>query len=164
MQRVMNMKRNTWKIYALGIALPEAVGALAGLLTREGTRRYAETILKPPLSPPPIVFPIVWSVLYALMGVGAARVYLTPDSETRTQGLRLFLIQLFFNFVWSFLFFSFQAFGFAFVWLAILFALIVMMALTFYQADRSAGLLQIPYLLWVFFAGILNLGVWMLNK
>ena len=160
----MNMKQNAGKTYALGIALTEAVGGLAGLLTREGTKRYAETILKPPLSPPPIVFPIAWSVLYALMGVGAARVYLSAESEERSRGLRLFLIQLFFNFCWSFLFFSFQAFGLAFIWLTILFALIVLMALSFAQVDRPAGLLQIPYLLWVFFAGYLNLGVWLLNR
>lgn len=136
---------------------------LAGLLTREGTKLYSTAILKPPLSPPALVFPIVWTALYALMGIGAARVYLTPASDIRTKGLRLFLIQLAFNFFWSFIFFRFFAFGLAFVWLAILWALLWMTVLSFRKADRPAALLQIPYLLWVFFAGYLNLGVWLLN-
>lgn len=157
------MKQSTWKVYACWTVLTEAVGALSGLLTREGTKLYATSILKPPLSPPAIVFPIVWIVLYALMGISAARIYLTPASSVRTRGLRLFLIQLAFNFFWSIIFFHFQAFGLAFIWLAILWALILMMTFTFGKADRLAALLQIPYLIWVFFAGYLNLGVWLLN-
>jgi len=162
MLRVIKMK-HTWKTYALWIAIAEAVGALAGLLTREGTKLYAETVAKPPLSPPAIVFPIVWGVLYALMGIGAARVSLTPGSALRTRALRLFWLQLAFNFVWSILFFNLEAFGLSFVWLAILWALIWMMVLTFRKVDRTAALLQIPYLIWVAFAGYLNLGVWLLN-
>ena len=158
------MKRQAWKTYALGILLAEAVGALAGFLTREGTRLYAEAVVKPPLSPPAIVFPIAWGILYALMGIGAARVYRTPDSAPRTKGLRLFTLQLAFNFFWSILFFNLKAFGFAFVWLVILWALILMMTLAFRETDRLAALLQIPYLLWVAFAGYLNLGVWLLNR
>ena len=157
------MKQNNWKAYAFWIVLTEAVGALAGLLTRDGTKLYATSILKPPLSPPALVFPIAWAILYALMGIGAARVYLTPASGVRTRGLRLFLIQLAFNFLWSILFFNFQAFGLAFIWLVILWALILMMTFTFHKTDRLAALLQIPYLLWVLFAGYLNFGVWLLN-
>ena len=158
------MKQNNWKAYAFWIVLTEAVGALAGLLTRDGTKLYATSILKPPLSPPALVFPIAWAILYALMGIGAARVYLTPASGVRTRGLRLFLIQLAFNFLWSILFFNFQAFGLAFIWLVILWALILMMTFTFRKTDRLAALLQIPYLLWVLFAGYLNFGVWLLNR
>lgn len=163
MLRVINMKK-TWKTYALWIVIAEAVGALAGFLTREGTRLYAASIVKPPLSPPAIVFPIVWGILYALMGVGAARVYLSPGSALRTRGLRLFWLQLAFNFVWSILFFNLEAFGLAFVWLVILWALILMMIVTFSKVDRLAALLQIPYLLWVSFALYLNFGVWLLNR
>ena len=157
------MKQSTWKVYAFWIVFTEAVGALAGLLTRNGTKLYATSILKPPLSPPALVFPIAWAILYALMGIGAARVYLTPVSGIRARGLQLFLIQLAFNFLWSVIFFNFQAFGLAFIWLVILWALILMMALTFSKTDRLSALLQIPYLLWVLFAGYLNYGVWQLN-
>ena len=157
------MKRHTWKPYAAWIAGTEAVGALSGWLTRDGTKLYTQTIVQPPLSPPSIVFPIVWMILFALMGVGAARIYLSRSSKERSTGLLLYGIQLAFNFVWSFLFFQFRLFGFALLWLAILWLLILGMALTFRKPDPLAARLQIPYLLWVAFAGYLNFGVWMLN-
>lgn len=150
-------------VYVFWIALAEAVGLLAGLLTREGTKIYGLMIEKPPLSPPAIVFPVVWTILYALMGVGAARVYLTPRSAARTEALLYFFVQLAFNFFWSIIFFNLQAFGAAFVWLAALWTLILLMALSFYRVDAPAARLQIPYLIWVLFAGYLNLGVWLLN-
>ena len=157
------MNKNTWKPYLFGILFTEAVGGLAGLLTREATEIYNSTIVKPPLSPPAIVFPIVWAILYALMGIGAARVWMAPLSPARTRSLRLFLLQLAFNFFWSILFFNFQAFGLAFFWLAVLWILILRMILSFYEVDRPAAWLQLPYLLWVLFAAYLNFGVWKLN-
>ena len=157
------MNKNTWKPYLFGILFTEAVGGLAGLLTREATEIYNSTIVKPPLSPPAIVFPIVWAILYALMGIGAARVWMAPLSPARTRSLRLFLLQLAFNFFWSILFFNFQAFGLAFFWLAVLWILILRMILSFYEVDRLAAWLQLPYLLWVLFAAYLNFGVWKLN-
>ena len=147
----------------LFVALCEAVGALAGLLSRQGMEIYKTSVRKPPLSPPAVLFPIAWTVLYALMGIGAARVSLTPPSPARERGLRLFAGQLAFNFFWSLLFFNRQAFGFAFFWLVILWALIGAMTLTFAETDRTAAAMQLPYLLWVLFAGYLNFGVWMLN-
>ena len=157
------MKQN-WKTYGLWILLAEAVGGLSGFLTREGTKIYNATVEQPPLSPPSIVFPIVWGILLALMGIGAARVYLAPPSAIRTRGLRLFFVQLAFNFFWSILFFNLQNFGFALVWLLVLWVLILWMILAFYRVDKWAALLQIPYLLWVSFAAYLNYGVWMLNR
>lgn len=159
----MNMKKGTWKVYALWIALAEAVGALSGWLTRDGMEIYKAELVKPPLSPPGIVFPIVWALLFAAMGAGAARVFMAPDSPGRKRGLRLFLIQLAFNFFWSIIFFNLRSFGLAFVWLVILWLLILWMTLTYREVDRYAAWLQVPYLLWVAFAGYLNLGVWMLN-
>ena len=157
------MNKNTWKPYLFGILFTEAVGGLAGLLTREATEIYNSTIVKPALSPPAIVFPIVWAILYALMGIGAARVWMAPLSPARTRSLRLFLLQLAFNFFWSILFFNFQAFGLAFFWLAVLWILILRMILSFYEVDRLAAWLQLPYLLWVLFAAYLSFGVWKLN-
>ena len=109
------------------------------------------------------MFPIGWVILFALMGIGAARVYLAPPSGLRSRSLLLFLVQLAFNFFWSIIFFQFQNFGFALVWLAVLWALILWMLLSFLQVDCTAGWLQVPYLLWVTFAAYLNWGVWMLN-
>ena len=158
------MKKSAPKTYAAWILFTEAVGALSGYLTREGTELYNTTIIQPPLSPPSIVFPIVWSILFALMGIGAARVYLAPPSPARTRSLLLFLLQLAFNFFWSIIFFHFQAFGFALIWLVALWVLILLMILSFRQVDPLAAWLQLPYLLWVSFAAYLNFAVWLLNE
>ena len=117
----MNMK---WKTYGFWIVLAEAVGALSGYLSREAAMLYSEFIDKPPLSPPAIVFPIVWTILYALMGIGIARIRLAPPSPERTKATRLYLTQLAVNFFWSLIFFNAQAFGFAFVWLIVLWFII----------------------------------------
>ena len=159
----MNMLKRNWKPYLWGVLLTEAVGGLAGLLNRNAIEVYNTSVVKPPLSPPAWVFPVAWGILYALMGIGAARVWITPESQSRSRSLRLFLVQLLFNFVWTFLFFSFRLYGFAFLWLAVLWVLIVRMALSFYEVDRPAAWLQLPYLLWVLFAAYLNFGVWKLN-
>ena len=157
------MKRQGWKAYLIWILLTEAVGGLAALLTQESVRLYGSAIQTPPLSPPASVFPIAWTILYALMGVSAARIWLLPGSAARRAALRVYLLQLAVNFFWSLWFFNLQAFGFAFFWLVLLCALIVRMLLAFRELDAPAGWLQLPYLLWVFFAGYLNYGVWMLN-
>lgn len=156
------MKQN-WKSYFFWILLVEAVGALSGWLTREGTEIYAQTIMKPPLAPPGWVFPVVWSILYALMGISAARVCLAPPSKARSLGLNLFVAQLVVNFFWSPIFFNLQAFGLAFLWLLLLWGLVLCMILAFRKVDPLAAKLQVPYLIWLTFAAYLNLGVWYLN-
>ena len=157
------MKRGAWKTYAIWIVITEGVGALAGFLTREGTRLYADQMVKPPLSPPGIVFPIAWSILYALMGISAARIALSARSPERTAALEIYLLQLAVNFFWSIFFFNFRAYGFSFFWLLGLWGLILWMILRMRRVEKPAGNLQIPYLLWVTFAGYLNLGVWLLH-
>ena len=149
--------------YLRWILLTEAVGILSGILSREGTAVYEQTALKPALTPPGILFPIVWTILYALMGISAARVAAAPESRTRSRGLNLFVIQLVMNFFWSLIFFNAQAYGFALVWLLGMWVVIIGMILAFKGVDRTAALLQIPYLLWVTFAAYLNYGVWRLN-
>lgn len=158
------MKVKHWKPYVFWILFTEAVGALSGFLTREGSRLYSETVMKPPLSPPAVVFPIVWGVLFLLMGISAARVWLKRTSPLRDRGILIYLLQLFVNFFWSIIFFNMQAFGFALVWLILLWVLVLLMILTFRKIDRTAAWLQIPYLLWLSFAAYLNWGVWMLNR
>ena len=90
----MKMKKHLWGTYGTWVLFTEAVGGLAGWLTRDGTQLYSQVITKPPLSPPSIVFPIVWVILFALMGIGAARVYLAPPSGLRSRSLLLFLVPL----------------------------------------------------------------------
>ena len=146
------------------ILLAEAVGALSGWLTREGTQIYAQTIVKPPLSPPGWVFPVVWAILYVLMGIGAAKVYQAPASKTRSMGLNLFITQLVVNFFWSPIFFNLHDFGFSLLWLLLLWGLVLWMILAFRKVEPLAAKLQIPYLLWLTFAAYLNFGVWYLNR
>lgn len=157
------MKKGKWKAYVLWVVLTEAVGALSGLLTREGSKAFNETVLQPPLSPPAIVFPIVWAILYALMGIGAARIWMAEPSRQRSWGLNLFIAQLVVNFFWSLIFFNLQAFGFAFAWLLILWVLVALMTVCFYLTDRLAAWLQVPYILWLTFAAYLCAGAWLLN-
>ncbi len=156
------MKRN-WKPYVIGILLTEAVGGLSAFLTREGSQLFNETAVQPPLSPPAIVFPIVWGILYALMGISAARIYTATPSRSRNLGLNLYIAQLVMNFFWSLIFFNAQAYGLAFWWLIVLWGLVLGMILVFWKTDPLAAILQIPYLLWLTFAAYLNLGVWRLN-
>ena len=157
------MDKKAWKAYVVFILVCVGTGLLAALLTSGGNDLYNGTLVKPPLSPPALVFPIVWTILYTLMGISAARIWLSPESKARSRGLNIFIAQLVVNFFWSLIFFNAQAFGFAFLWLLLLWALILWMILTFYKTDKLAALLQIPYLLWVTFAGYLNFMIWRLN-
>lgn len=158
------MKKSQWRTYVFWVLLTEAVGVLSGWLSRDGTALYAETIVKPALSPPAIVFPIVWTILYALMGIGAARISLSDGSREKDRALNLYIIQLIINFFWSLFFFNAQAFGFSFLWLLLLWVLVLLMILAFNKVDPLAAKLQIPYLIWLTFAAYLNLGVWLVNR
>ena len=157
------MNKVGFKRYALWVLFCEAVGALSGFLTRSGMRIYEQSVDKPPLTPPGIVFPVVWGILFALMGIGAARVSVQGERSMRRAALTVFFVQLFFNFFWSIIFFNFQTFGLAFIWLLLLLALVVLMIVLFARVDKAAALLQLPYLRWVGFALYLNFGVWRLN-
>lgn len=144
--------------------MAEAVGGLSGWLSRNGMKYYSEYVTQPPLSPPPILFPIVWGILYALMGISAARVWGSTPSKARSLGLNVFVVQLVFNFFWSLIFFNAQAYGFALLWLLALWGLVLWMILLFRRVDPLAAWLQLPYLLWLTFAAYLNWGVWNLNR
>ena len=156
------MKAN-WKTYAIWIGLAEGIGAFAGFLTRNATKAFSTTVNQPPFSPPMILFPIVWGILYALMGFGAAKVSLAAESKDRSIALNVFVVQLAVNFIWSLVFFNLRAYGLAFGVLLFLWVLIVVMIFAFHTVSHLAGWLQVPYLLWVTYAAYLNLGVWLLN-
>ena len=155
---VMNKPKYLPWIFAV-----EAVGVLSGLLSRQGTQMYAEMIQKPPLSPPGWLFPVVWTILYGLMGIGAARIAAYPAGRQRSLALNVFVIQLTVNFFWSLIFFNIQAYGLALIWIIILWLLIATMIIYYKKVDKSAAFLQIPYLLWVSFATYLTYIVWLLN-
>ncbi len=145
------------KIIFILIAL--AVGGLSALLTKDNMNIF-DTVKMPPLAPPAIAFPIVWSILYILMGYGASRVYLeNPDSDA----LMVYWINLIINFFWSIIFFNMRNFGFAFLWLILLLAVVILMTVKFYRVDKVAGYLQIPYIVWLIIAGYLNLYIYLAN-
>jgi len=157
------MKTTSWRSYAAWILLAEGVGALSAWLTKDGVQVFQNAVTQPPLSPPAILFPIVWGILYALMGIGAARISQAPESAAQKRAIFLFLTQMIVNFFWSPIFFNMQAYGFAVLWLLLLWVLVLLMILQFRKVDPIAALLQIPYLLWLTFAAYLNIGVWLLK-
>ena len=163
MKNMLRHIRENKKTYLISVAIPLAVGGLSALVTRQGMKHYNASVVQPPLSPPQWLFPVVWTALYTLMGIGSGRVYLEPQSRARSAGLNLYAAQLIVNFFWSLIFFNAGAYGLAAIWLVLLLILAALMAWYFGKAEKWAGLLQIPYLLWLSFALYLNLGVWALN-
>ena len=151
--------KSKWKQYALWIALTELIGGISGLLSRDGMKLYDAAVAKPPLSPPMWVFPVVWTILFALMGVSAARISRLPVSAATACGQKIFFTQLIFNFFWSIIFFNLQAYWAAFWWLLLLWAQVLGMILCYAKEDRTAAWLQAPYLLWLTFAAYLNFWV-----
>ena len=158
------MKKRPWLVYLFWIGTALLVGLLSALLTCNAQMEFSQTVKQLPATPPAVVFPIAWTVLYTLMGIGAARVYLSEPSRERSLGLLLYGAQLAVNFLWSSVFFNLQAFGFALVLLLALWLLVLAMTLTFWETDKAAALLQIPYLLWLILAAYLAFGVWILNQ
>ena len=152
-----------WKPLLISILIPLAVGGLAGILTRGSMKNY-QIIERPPLSPPGIVFPFVWGILYILMGIASYLVYQKAfDSSEKTRALRLYTIQLVLNFLWPILFFNLQSYWLSFILLLTLLFFVLLTTNAFYSISRNAGLLLIPYLIWLVFAAYLNLGVAILN-
>ena len=156
--------KKQWKTYLFWILLAEGTGLLAAFLSRDGLMEFQETAIKPSFMPPAIVFQVVWPFLYVLMGIGVARVWLTAPRGIRQTGINLFIAQLILNFFWPLLFWNAKTYGLSVYWLILLWVLILLMILSFRQADKTAALLQIPYLVWVTFALALNVAVWQLNR
>ena len=154
------MMKSKVKIYVLSILIPVLLGAAVGLLTRnpEGF----ETLTKPPLSPPAWLFPVAWTILYTLMGVSYGRLKEKRLIDGAVNSV--YYAQLAVNLLWPIAFFLLQWRLFAFIWLILLIVLVIAMITAFYKRDKPAGLLQVPYLIWLFFAGYLNLSIYLLNR
>jgi len=152
-----------YKPYILSILIALGVGGLSAFLTRNNMNIY-ERINRPPLAPPGILFPIVWTILYILMGISSAIIYKNRDNPKAKEALLTYALQLFFNFMWSIFFFNLQNFLFSFLWLIVLWYLIFKMIQQFKEINPTAAYLQIPYLLWVTFAGFLNFSIYLLNR
>lgn len=151
-----------WKKLIACLAIPLAVGGVAALLTRNSMQAF-ETLNKPPLSPPGWLFPVVWTILYILMGIASYLILREEKTQQTGTALVFYGAQLVFNFFWPIIFFNLEMYLFAFVWLVLLELLIVATAVLFYKITKPAGYLMIPYILWVAFAGYLNCAIYLLN-
>lgn len=145
------------------IVCPLLVGAIASALTREKMMNFSD-VSQPALSPPAWVFPIVWIILYVLMGISSYIILNSEaDKEERKQAFNVYLYQLFVNFLWPIFFFGLEWYFFSFIWLLFLWILVATMIKRFAEISKLAAVMNIPYLLWLTFAAYLNLGVWFLN-
>ena len=146
------------------IAIPLIVGGVSALLTQNSVEMF-EMIAKPPLSPPGWLFPVVWTILYTLMGI-SSYIILTSDAsqEEIAEAIRLYGYQLIVNFLWPTFFFNFQWYFFALLWLILLWILVFFMIRKFASISKLAAYINIPYLIWLTFAGYLNAGIWWLNR
>ena len=154
------MKSGKFALIA-SIAIPLTVGFVSSILSGGGMSTFG-MLNKPPLSPPGWVFPVVWTILYILMGI-ASYLVAGSDEEMVTKALSLYSYQLAVNFLWPVFFFSFEWYLFAFFWILLLWGLVFMTTVLFGRISGVAGLLMVPYLLWITFAAYLNLGIWWLN-
>lgn len=144
--------------------LPLLGGGIVGYLNRNSMNIYMN-IERPSFAPPAIVFIVVWTILYLLMGFASYRIYMLRDQDENVgNSLFLYVVQLLLNYLWSFIFFSFRLYGVAFIELVILFIIVLLTFIKFIKLDKLAGILLIPYLLWLIFAGVLNFFIWMKNE
>lgn len=148
--------------YIICLLIPLAVGSLSAFLTKGTMFQYSQ-LIKPEFAPPAAIFPIVWTILYILMGI-SSYIICSSDSSMKQSALNWYAIQLLFNFIWSLIFFNLQNYLFAFIWLLALIICICIMIIRFYTINPCSAYLQIPYLLWCVFAAFLNFNIVLLNK
>ena len=152
-----------WKTLIFNLAVPLITGAVSGFLTRSAMQQYGQ-LNQPPLSPPSAVFPVVWTTLFLLTGISAYLVTMKRSDGLKSFDLpAVYWIQLIVNFIWPLIFFNLAIYGIALAWLILLIILVIYMIFQFHDITPAAGWLQVPYLLWLIFAGYLNAGIWLLN-
>ena len=146
------------------VAIPLIVGAVSALLTKNSMETFG-MLNQPPLSPPAWLFPVAWTLLYALMGISSYLIVTSdaPKEEIR-EAIRIYAYQLIVNFLWSTFFFNFGWYLFSFLWLVLLWILVLIMIIKFKEISKAAAYTNIPYIIWLTFAAYLNLGIWILNR
>ena len=147
----------------ISIGLPLAAGAIAGIFTAKAVPEWYATLNQPSFNPPNWIFGPVWTALYILMGISLFLVWQTPPGQQRNIAMAVFLVQLLLNFGWSFLFFYFNRIGLALAEIVVMWCAILAMIVLFYRIRPVAAWINLPYLLWVTFATILNLSYFKLN-
>jgi len=159
---VYKLKKNDWTELLAIVLATELIGVLASLLSGSAGQDY-RSLIQPPLSPPGWLFGIVWPVLYLLMGIAAYLIYQAPQTMQRRNAITLYWVQLFVNFLWPIVFFRLEWYWISVAVILVLDALVLLTAVRFYQIKKAAGILMIPYLLWILFATYLNIGIALLN-
>ncbi len=151
-------------IFMIFLAIPLGVGLLASALTSDAMAAFNK-MNKPLLAPPAMLFPIAWTILYILMGLASYIIYKSSTKHTviRFAALFLYAAQLFFNFVWSLIFFRESEYWGAFIWLICLWGLVLLMLLSYRKISKTSFYLTLPYILWLTFAGYLNIGIALMN-
>lgn len=157
------MKKNSLTDILIFVVGCELVGALSALISGGDFSSFYMSLNRPPFSPPGWLFPIVWAILYALMGISAYIIFMT-EHKHRKNALAVFAAQLFTNAVWSPVFFGLRSIPGALIIAVVLLISVAIMVKVFYKIDNRAGLVNIPYLLWSAFALYLTAGVYYLNK
>ncbi|WP_066894302.1 TspO/MBR family protein [Clostridium nigeriense] len=148
----------------LNIIIPLLGGLIVGYINRNSMDTY-RNLKKFVFTPPDIVFAVVWIILYILMGIAAYRIYVKNKSNIDDKGAYFFyIIQLILNFMWSFIFFTFRLYGISFLWIIMLFVFVIITFIKFIKIDKIAGLLLIPYMIWLVYAGFLNFFIWVFNE
>ena len=144
------------------VAIPLVLGLVSSLITGNSMEVFAE-VNKPALSPPAWLFPVVWTILYTLMGISSYLILTSDKGGMKVQAIRLYNYQLIVNLLWPTFFFNLGWYFFSFLWLILLWILVLLMILKFKEISKLAAYLNIPYIIWLTFAGYLNLTIWLLN-
>ena len=147
-----------YKKLIISILIPLGLGALVGFLS--GSGNSYNSLVQPSFAPPSWVFPVVWSILYILMGISD---YLVKSDLNTNSSLKIYKYQLAANLLWSFVFFTFKWYLFAFIWIILIIVLVIRMMKEFVSINKTSAYLQIPYLLWLIFAAVLNFSIYLLN-
>lgn len=147
-------------IYLKSILIPVLLGGIVGLIISP-FMNY-DSFIKPPLAPPAILFPIVWTILYILMGISYGILEEKKLTDTKTHFI--YYLQLIVNLLWPIFFFVLGWKLFAFIWILLLIILVILMIKVFYSKSKTAAFLQIPYLLWLLFAAYLNIAIYLLES
>lgn len=149
-----------FKTLFISILIPVFLGSFVGFLTAP-YNNYNDFV-QPAFAPPAIVFPIVWTILYTLMGI-SSYIIVKSDDSNKNEALFIYGIQLVINLFWSIWFFVFQFYFLSFIWILLLIGFVVVMIRKFYDISKISAYLQIPYLVWLIFASVLNFSIWILN-
>lgn len=153
----------TYLKFLVCISIPLTIGAIGGIATASSVKTWYLTLNKPVFNPPNYLFGPVWTLLYILMGISLYIISKVTETAKRNKAFIIFGIQLTLNLLWSFLFFKWQLVHIAFIEIIAMWISIIIMIIYFNRINKTAGYLQIPYLLWVSFASVLNGAIWFLN-